>query len=303
MPDEPRPGSAGSAPRWTLQPSQPLAGELVRVLKEQLAFLGGWASTDRADLGEATHRVRQTLKRVRALGWLMRAEVSADAFDLWNRRLRDEGRRLGTARDADVALETLDLLCAEERLRGAAIDRLRDQLVGAAREARREIVESGALRRCLRSARELEAPLADSVPGHVGADDLRKGAARAYQRARRQLARIEEARTDERLHELRKRAKIVRSHVELLARSGAWRRAALNRLEEINDLLGADHDRVILAAAVRRELEGAPQLDGDLLALLGAIDVRRRALQSEALRHALHAFDHKSSDFAEQLLV
>jgi len=50
------------------------------------------------------------MKKTRALLRLARPAMRADAFRAYNRELRDQGRALSGARDADVMVETIDAL-------------------------------------------------------------------------------------------------------------------------------------------------------------------------------------------------
>ena len=72
---------------------------------------GGQGAGDPAQAGARTvHETRKALKRLRALLVLLRPELGAKRYARENAALRDCGRRLAGARDAEVMLGTLDSL-------------------------------------------------------------------------------------------------------------------------------------------------------------------------------------------------
>src|SRR3954468_16498217 len=82
---------------------------LRRVARQQLdAAADGLDRPD--DPVEAVHDARKRLKKTRALLRLARPAMRADAFRAYQRELRDQGRALSGARDADVMVETVDAL-------------------------------------------------------------------------------------------------------------------------------------------------------------------------------------------------
>src|SRR5262249_13657072 len=93
-----------------------LAASVKRVAREQL---GGGADglEDPQDPVEAVHDARKRLKKTRALLRLARPAMRPDAFQARNRELRDQGRALSGARDADALVETVDALAAHNTRR------------------------------------------------------------------------------------------------------------------------------------------------------------------------------------------
>src|SRR3954462_8594203 len=86
-----------------------LATSVKRVAGEQPgAAADGLDQPD--DPVEAVHDARKRLKKTRALLRAARPAMRPDAFRAYNRELRDQGRALSGARDADVMVETVDAL-------------------------------------------------------------------------------------------------------------------------------------------------------------------------------------------------
>src|SRR4051794_1115605 len=84
-----------------------------RVRREQLEA----AVESLAERGDV-HDARKRLKKTRALARLVRPALKPNAFRARNRELRDTGRSLSGARDAEVMVETVEDLA--ERYAGRA---------------------------------------------------------------------------------------------------------------------------------------------------------------------------------------
>src|SRR5689334_2251019 len=110
-----------------------LAASFRRVAGEQLGGAAGGLE-DPDDPVEAVHDARKRLKKTRALLRLARPAMRADAFRAYNRELRDQGRALSGARDADVMVETVDLLAARNsrRVKRAHFMAVRERFVSDA---------------------------------------------------------------------------------------------------------------------------------------------------------------------------
>ena len=96
---------------------------------------------------DAVHETRKALKRLRALVRLLEPELGAQAFARENAALRDAGRRLAGARDAEVMVGTLDALIAAPPAQAGAPPRR----AAAARAARRRARARGGA--CARGTR------------------------------------------------------------------------------------------------------------------------------------------------------
>jgi CHAD domain-containing protein len=188
---------------------------------------------------EAVHDARKRIKKTRALLRLARPAMRPQAFAVYNRQLRDEGRRLSGTRDADVLVETVGKLAARNtrRVRRAHFAALStrfeasrtDEVPAASLDALLESVEAWPLKRVDRSTL-LEA-LGDT-----------------YKRGRAAFAEAREHPTTENLHDWRKRAKDLWYQQQLLSR--AWPDVMKSQAAEakaLSKLLGSDHDLAVLA--------------------------------------------------------
>src|SRR3954465_9315173 len=97
---------------YALSFSEPVPEAVDQVRRDQLEAAA-------ADLRERdVHEARKRLKKTRALLRLTRPAMKPKAFRARNRALRDAGRELSGARDAEVMVETVEDLA--ERFPGRA---------------------------------------------------------------------------------------------------------------------------------------------------------------------------------------
>jgi CHAD domain-containing protein len=249
------------------------------------------SGADGDDVGEAIHDARKAFKRARAAIRLGRDAIGRDAYARENAALRDAGRRLAAARDAEVVLEALDGLTERyrEQLPPQPFAGLRAALAAEARSAQ----EQGAAHLPvviseLRAARER----IGSADGAAGDDALVAGVRRVYRRGRRAFRKAQEQPDPESLHELRKRAKDL-WHVAQIMRPAASKRMrkVARRAHKLADALGDGHDLTVLrAAAADRELTLRP---GESLLLGTIVDERQEELRREALERGRRLYSPK----------
>jgi adenylate cyclase len=235
------------------------AGEGVRrIVRAQIDAAIGDLEGDEPDV----HSARKHLKRARSALRLVRDELGDDVYQRENTALRDAGRRLSGARDAQVMVETLDELVDD----GAFAD-LRSRLEAGRGKAPPVDDAVAELRevRARTAVWDLDAP---EVP-----EAFLPGFERIYRRGRKALRRARKDPTDAALHELRKRVKDLWYVSEILRPAHPKRTKRLaKRADDLSDVLG-DHNDV----AVLSENAGSAELD-ELIAPRRA-KLRRRALK------------------------
>jgi CHAD domain-containing protein len=285
---------------------------------------------------ERVHEARKALKRLRALLRLVKDEIGEQAYSRESAVVRSAGKRLSQARDAEVLLHTLDDLVERQpkalgRRRG--VQRLRARLAheceGAAELALSESTAHPGLQEDLSAMRGRVAAWELAEPG--GIEAIEPALERLYRSGRQRMRRAERAGGPggRRLHEWRKRVKDLRYAAEMLQRKqepagkrlrdrvGAEpdkrerKRAkkakakfiaqAARRADDLGELLGQEHDLMVLAQRVRAEAKatrasGAPG-PGTRKALLKAIAKRRRRLRKRALRDGARLYQRKPKSF------
>lgn len=255
------------------------------------------------------HEARKALKRLRALVRLLRDELGEQTYERESALLRDAGRRLARARDAEVLLSTLEDLIARDpgklasrrgvlRLRA----RLQQERDGAAELA---LADSTAHTGTLAELRALRARVSDwqlAEPGELEA--VEPALERLYDKGRKRMRRAAKAKGARRrmrtLHEWRKRVKDLRYAAEMLGV-----RKVAKRADDLGELLGEEHDLAVLAQRVEREAKaarasGAPGRRSRKL-LLKLIAKRRRKLRKRALRDGERLYGRKPARFVQRV--
>ncbi|HKD19414.1 MAG TPA: CHAD domain-containing protein [Thermoanaerobaculia bacterium] len=230
---------------------------------------------------DSVHALRKNFKRIRALVRLARDALGEKAYRQENSALRSLGRRLSPVRDAAVRVGTLAKL-KKNPGGGATVPAVLTRRLSARR--RNAIAKLGRGR----TLAAIESDLGDlrgrihDWPRHMDAfAGLEPGLRRVYRQGRRLRSKALDLRNDEDLHEWRKRAKDLRSHVELLEK--LWPKPMTDLAGELHDLtdcLGDDHD----LADVRQILSHPNGVAAGVHVseLIERIDRRRSKLQSDA---------------------
>lgn len=264
---------------YTLSFDGPVEASIERVRREQLeAALAGL----REEIStESIHDARKRLKKTRSLLRLARPR----GFKRHNRALRDAGRALSGARDADVMAETVEDLAERfsERLARRDFEAVHRRL--AARAAAVE-PEGGP---------ETIEPLlaADWALLEV---DLVAALTKTYKRGRKAYEVALAKPTDEHLHEWRKRVKDLwyqQALIEALCPEEVKPRT--KAAKKLAQTLGDDHDLAVLADTLRAQ----PALLGD--ALLPLIEQRRAKLRKQIRKRGRRVYAERPKLFTRRL--
>ena len=209
--------------------------------------------------------------------------MKSKAYRKRNRALRDAGRTLSGARDADVMAETLDSLGGSAAARAP---------LAARSQATPEPGDSVAT---------LHALADDDWPlRKVGEQTFETALKTTYARGRDAFKTADDDPTAEHLHEWRKRVKDLWYQQQLLEE--AWpgvMKAQAKQAKKLSKLLGTDHDLAVLADALVNdpELRAAP--DGE--ALLERIADRREELLEDALALGRRIYAERPKAFAQRM--
>ena len=266
---------------YRIRPGKPLTGEVVRVARLQYAGAIGLLRDQPRGPHEAIHDARKRFKRLRGLFRLVR-DAAPKFCASENARVRDIAAGLSTVRDATALVEAMDHLLASNAASGhrPALQAIHDRLA-----ARRDRIAS--------AETDLEARIATAIAGCEdgiaalsglrlpkgkarAVEVLAGGVARNYGRAVRALEAATASGHAEDWHDLRKRIKYHRMHVQLM--SAAWPGDMAMRAE-IADLageaLGDDHDLTNLEALIATD----PDAIGDTteIAILRTVMAARSA--------------------------
>lgn len=259
-----------------------------RALREELAD----------DPVEAIHAARKAIKKERALLRLARGALPGKQRRSANARLRAAARRLSSARDAEVMIQSLDGLA--ERFAG----QLPENTFTAVRERLERDRESpGALEAQVEAAlRDVRAVRLASEGWKLKTDGwgaLEPGLVRSYREGRRASRRAQKNPTLETRHAWRKRVKDGWYELRLLAPvCGPTVRGQSEEADQLAELLGAEHDLALLNAKLRQI---APEVAVDTDAVVALAELRRGRLETQAVCIAQRMYAEKPTAFARRL--
>jgi CHAD domain-containing protein len=303
-----------------LLPDEARAAGLRRVVTGQLDVAIELLARDpggSADAAQSTvHEIRKALKRVRAIVRLLRAELGEDTFARENAALRDCGRQLAGARDAEVMVATLDALLQRHPELAAArggkgVRRLRAQLL-AQREAAPGVRDPDLRRLATAELLAIRARVAQWPLRERPGDPARlfaPGLERLYRKGRARRRRARRRQDLQTLHAWRKSAKDLRYAAETLDRGKAAREHAAGRrlhrvarrADRLGELLGEEHDLGLLARTIRAHPEHFAGRKRARKRLLKRIERRRARLRARALREGARLYRRKPKAFRKRL--
>lgn len=261
---------------------------------------------------EAVHETRKAFKRLRALMRLLEGELGPGTTRRELTVLRDAGRRLAGARDAEVMVATIDDVLRRGprklRRRRGAIE-LRAHLERERRLAARRLASDVTAREQV--SLELSAMRARvqmwRLPERLAIELAEPGLKRIYRTGRRAHRQARAHPSDAlAMHMWRKHAKELRYALEALDVEGGANRPSgrigrlAHKADALGELLGEDHDLVVLAQQIRaykplrRHRRTRKQL-------LRAIARRRAQLRKRAMRLGAPLYEHKPARFVRRL--
>jgi CHAD domain-containing protein len=286
-----------------------LGGDAIGVASGGDYARGNGSLTGQAPNAKAIHDIRKALKRLRALVRLLRAELGEPVYRREHAILRDAARRLAGARDAEVMVDTLDALLQRHPRklgRRRPLIELRKRLVAEREEAARHALSDratlGEVMCELSGLRERAArwELTERPGIGIVESDLRRIYRQGKERMRRAgRASIGRGKGGARAsHEWRKSVKDLRYAAEILGLRPVARRA-----DGLGELLGEEHDLVVLAGLLpppgRAPFKGKRGKHARR-ALLERIAGRRRQLRKRALREGERLYRRKPKRFAHR---
>jgi CHAD domain-containing protein len=281
-----------------LKSGERVAKGIRKLTREEIAaiitHLKGWRREDR---GASLHAARKSLKKVRAVLRLVRRRFDPDTYREENRNLREVGRALAPQRDAEVLIKTLASL--RRPVDGADGNAAVARLERVLRDRRRKAFASQDKPRALRPVLKTAQRHASRWPVQkLDWGDLCNGLGRTYRQGREAFKALSRRRTDDGLHEWRKRVKDLSYQLRVIQSACPKAIAKLGKeVKRLGDHLGDDHDLAMLEEAVRT----APMEPVEAQKLLRRIAARRRHLQSAGFDLGRLVYADKPARFASQI--
>jgi CHAD domain-containing protein len=325
--------------QFALLPDERLEDGLRRMALGQLDLAIELLADDSTVPAEkAVHEIRKALKRLRALIRLLEDELGEQAYASESAALREAGRRVAGARDAEVIVGTLDELIRRHRGKLAhrrGVTRLRARLAAERDSAAKGGLGDPATRAQvlgeLRAARGRVARW--SLSDADGIQAIEPALKRLYSDGRRRHGRALRGKGSRAraMHEWRKRVKDLRYAAEMLDRPDPDERAGgrrgkggkrrrkrhlvrgeaghlhriARRADKLGELLGDEHDLVLLAARVQAERAGGRKTErvgrGTRRALLKLIAQRRKRLRKQALHDGRRLYRRTPKEFTRRV--
>jgi CHAD domain-containing protein len=287
---------------YGLHTDEELAAGLTRVAagraEKALERLRETQSGD-VDVAGAIHGVRKDTKKLRTVLRLLRHELGEDVYRRENAIFRDAARALSEARDAEVKLETLEMLTEHEANLPAEAAEAWRKILDRDREAATNSAYDKA------TAATASSLIEDGLEGirNWGLDGdswkmIEPAITRTYRRGRRAMKEAEARRREQSFHEWRKRAKDLWYELRLLGE--AWPAplgATSGEAHRLTELLGDHHDLAVLHKDLRERSLG----EEETAALEVAIGRRQDDLAGEAFSLGRRLYAERPKQFNRRL--
>jgi CHAD domain-containing protein len=236
-------------PDLALRANEPLGSGLLRVAEDLIESITDSREPSSQEEAEYVHTVRTTIKQLRALLRLIRPAIGEAFFNRENARLRAAAQRLSSARDVEVARETLKNISAsgetEKKAVAAALAGLHARgaapadIHQALSDVRRDLEETKRDLERLRLAGEWEV--------------IEAGLRDVYRQSRKRMNTALQAGDDEAFHRWRIRVKNLYYELQMLEPIWPKRLDKMtSRLAKLQHKIGLDHDIAVLKDLLRK---------------------------------------------------
>ena len=252
------------------------------------------------DPDEDIHRIRTSIKRLRAFLLLIRPSIAEETYERENARLQRAARRLAFSRDIAVVRKTLLALAhsATGRRNRKAFAQV---LKGLHRAVAVAVAKPADRRNALREVAAALRQSATAIPRlRLRArewDAVGPGLEAVSRAGRQQMKRAFIKDDDAGFHRWRIRVKSLFYQLEMLAPAWPARLCeTLARLNDLQDCVGADHD----LAVVKSILDNAPDAFGGACAIrrvIACIERRQRRLRKAGRKLGQAIYDQKPGRF------
>ncbi len=283
---------------YCLKPGEPATESIRRIAREQLEkALEEMTKLSGAGDEHAVHRLRKSVKKLRALLRLVKPEIPAKVYEEENQRLRHVAGLFSDARDSAVQLQVVEELREKSDLAQedfSEVTRLlresRDRAAAGQRDVQQE-------------ATALLAAVHDRLEGwpleKVTVAALTKAFGRTYRKGRQCFRHVLDHRAPETFHSWRKWTKNVWYQSQILQ---ALNFTVLCQVADAADLLGQHLGQLHDLAFLREELEKmekAPLQEREVIMTL--LDAREQFLETTVLDLGRRFYAEKAGDFKRRL--
>jgi CHAD domain-containing protein len=278
---------------FTLDPAPPLDETIRLVARKQWRRVGSGLAGD-----VTVHETRKAVKRLRALGALLRPLTGRRATRKLDHDLRDIGRALAHRRDAEVLCATWITVGKEMNLSASVI------AAGEAAIRRTNPASTTVPKGALQALAKRTGQRLDGLPvDGLTFDDLIPGARRTYREGRRRFAEARSKDTSEAYHDWRK---AVQRHFRQMGLLGAlWpdvMSAHATAARDLSQTIGEEHDLALLAIWVGGP-DAPPEVAAVAKRVVAHLDKRCAMLRRRACREGRRVFAETPKAFARRLSI
>jgi CHAD domain-containing protein len=251
---------------------------------------------------EPVHEARKRVKRIRATVRLARGAFAKKAFQHENQQFREIGRGLSDIRDADVLVQTFDLIKPDLVKIPAATATTVERLIAERRDATtRAAMKTGEVERARTALKKARARASRwDLDGH-GWSALAPGFERVYRDGRSRFDAAVDDPVSDNWHAWRKRVKDLMFHTRVL--HGMWPSVFASWTEDLDKLgecLGQHHDLAVLRGVLLADVRGhvpAPHLR----TIVAAIDARLEGAEADARKMGERLYKDSPKDVLDRL--
>ena len=288
---------------YVFKPEGSVAHNLNRILSQEIKAALNTLQQPDQNTGEAIHRIRKRIKKIRALFRLIRSELNQNDFQRQNSYYRMIGQQLSSLRDASVMINTLQKLRQAQPagVSSQVFSRLHKVLTAQQDQATRQFFDDptqiGELTKAFEQAPQRVTGLSKH---HKGFGMIAPNLKTIYQRAQKALKRAVHKPSVNKLHELRKEVKTLWYHTRLLEPS--WPgllKAYGHELGQLGELLGNDHDYGVLAQLIDSDALRLPN-QSTKKALLNELQQQRIGLQAQLFPLANRLLGEQAGTFVKR---
>ena len=253
-----------------------------RVFRECIGQARGYLR--RCDRPAAVHGVRKEIKKLRAMVRLVQGDIGEDVYRKDTKALRRVADGLTMSRDAHIRLKAFLELVG----RAQPFVQIEAELRRHCRRATRRFRKSKFFAEADWMLRKIGRRMDDLKFQAAGWPAIEPGLRQIYHCGRDALHFVRQHPSPENFHEWRKHVKDLWYCFQLLQRAWpATTRAMTRRFETLGELLGSDHDLVLLRRFVA---ENCDRRRRGVSALDELIEARQQELRGEALKLGLHDY-------------
>lgn len=257
----PQADSAQRPPKIMIAPEADLKAAAVDAMRDGIALVHFHEEAALRGEVEPLHQMRVSSRRLRAAVEVFAGVMHGARVNVYRRDLRWVGQVAGAVRDCDMTAELIRGQSVRiEAAMAAGLEPVYQRLLAMRETARTGLASMARSRRYRMLGERLMNPLLRRVMQEttVGEHAPRLIAPIA-RKTRKAGKRIAAEAPPEAFHTLRKRIKRLRYAFEMLSAAGGhYHQHAIERLEEMQEILGQHHDAVALGAWLR-ELASNPE--------------------------------------------